>query len=67
MEITRWRSKDGDAISNYVLLQSHLCLKLDQASKDGLGPEAVFDAETVQRIDAKLATFQRVGERHKLH
>ena len=67
MEITRWRSEKGDALSNYVLLQSHLCMDLDQASRHGQGPEAVFDAETVKRIDAKLATFQKVGERHKLH
>jgi hypothetical protein len=66
MEITRWRALAGDHLSNYVLLQAHLCLKLD-AAKDRGGPEAVFDAATVKRVDATLAAFARVGEKHQLH
>jgi hypothetical protein len=66
MEITRWRARAGDHLSNYVLLQAHLCLKLD-AAKDRGGPEAVFDAATVKRVDATLAASARVGEKNQLH
>ena len=74
--ITRWRAASGDGLDNYVLLQSHLAVKLDAAQPkaagkgeggSGGGPEAVFDASTVARVEKVLKGVRAVGERFKLH
>ena len=71
MEITRWRAEKGDGLDNYVLLSSHLAKKLDAApasSPGGAGgPEALFEADVVRRVDAHLAAFKATGDEFKLH
>ena len=64
MEITRWRRDRGDRLDNYVLLTSHLAKKLDDCGPDG--PEGIFAADVVARIDRTLAKFAATGENYRL-
>ena len=65
MEITRWRKANGDKLTNYVLLQSHIAKRLDTAEK----PEDLkeFTPQVIQRIEARIAKFDVIGEKYKLH
>jgi hypothetical protein len=65
MEVTRWRRDQGDKLTNYVLLQTHLAKKLDEVNS----PEEVqeFDAEVIQKIDKRIQQYEVIGEKYRLH
>jgi hypothetical protein len=80
VEITRWRRENGDGLDNYVLLQTFLAKRLDEAGaaaaaaeaaggpKGGGGPESVegLSGEAIARIDSILAQVRHIGGEFKL-